>query len=366
MRMSLLQRLRKLQPVFAKKTTDMHSGPSAKLASSAPAVAEAGTAARAKKREGHYTCRYGNEQDLKSIARLFRSHNYGPATVEWLRWKYFENPDGQARIFLGLDTNGAVVAIRVHMPRLFTSKKHGTFEVRQSVDWFVAEANRGTGVYSQLREFSRLTRDYPIIGFPNKRSRLITKTYPGDVRIYYPIDEWLFPITAERFVGKESHGYTNSLTDRFLKSYSVAWLGRLPKTVRMEPLKRFQKDYALNTDAIFGFRSAEYLNWRFIDNPVRSFFATEFFEGSRSLGYCVYNFEGSFVKIYDLVLNSRTRACLRLLVEHLRQNLISHIVFKSVGFNMRKYGFIRTGSPGDLDTLNTPRGKWMITLADKD
>lgn len=361
MRMSLLQRFRRLQPSLISKIAGTHTESSAKPASSTPAVADSGTAARVEKK-AHYICHYGTENDVEAIVSLFRSQNYGLTESEWVYWKYFDNPDGRAKIFLGLDETGVVVAIRANMPRLLTSRKHGTFLVQQSVDLFVAKANRGTGIYSQLRDFSRLGLVHPTIGFPNERSRLITKTYPGDVRIYYPIDEWLFPIAA----GIIEFSFAQSLTNGFLQSYAAAWLGRLPNGVRMEPLKRFQKDYALNTDAICGVRSADYLNWRFIDNPIRSFVASEFFEGNRSLGYCVYIFEDHFVKIYDLVLTSRARACLRVLVEHLRQNLVSHIVFKSVGFNMRKYGFIRIGTPGDLDTLNTPEGKWMITLADKD
>ena len=99
---------------------------------------------------------------------------------------------------------------------------------------------------------------------------------------------------------------------------------------------------------------------------MRSFFSYEFLSEERSIGYCVYDTDNSFAKIYDLVLTYRARGCLRLLVDHFREHGLSHIIFKSVGFPMRRYGFIRIGSPGDFDTLNTPQGKWLVTFADKD
>jgi hypothetical protein len=100
---------------------------------------------------------------------------------------------------------------------------------------------------------------------------------------------------------------------------------------------------------------------------MRSFRVHEFLDNdNQSCGYCVYGIGDSAASIYDLVLNRRARKCLRLLVNHLREQRLSHFTFKSIGFRMRKYGFIRLGSPGEMDALNTPSGKWRITLADKD
>ncbi len=313
------------------------------------------------KEKAQYLCREADESDLEGIAELFRSHDYGIKDPEWLRWKYFQNPAGRARVLVGEDSNGAIVALRAYMPRLFTSEKTGPFSVRQAVDWFVAKAHRGSGVYSQLREFAVARRDFPSIGFPNEISRRITKTYPGDVRVYHPVDEWWYPIR----LGNPNQA-PDSLAAMVSRAYAFFWLGKRSRHARMAPLERFTKDYALDPAFIHGVRTAEFLNWRFIDNPTRRFRAYEFLDGDESAGYCVYDIDRSLAKIYDLVVPRRARRCLRLLVDHLRDRGISHIIFKSVGFRMRKYGFVRIGSPGDLDTLDTPQGKWLITLADKD
>lgn len=317
---------------------------------------------RAKK----YLCREGHEADLEEIAELFRSHKYGPQEANWLHWKYFANPEGRAKIFLGVELNGAIVALRAHTPRFFSSYRTGTFQVMQSVDWFVAKANRGTGVYSQLREFSRLRRELPVIGFPNETSRRITKTFPGDTRVYFPIDEWWYPITLSEGLSVGFKKVIGTTSEDLSRLYTLCWLGKHPKHLRMEPLERFSRDYSLNLDFIHGVRSADYLNWRFVDNPMRRFSIYELLKEDRSIGYCVYDTAASFAKIYDLVLTHHPRGCLRLLVDHFRDRGMSHIIFKSVGFSMRRYGFIKIGSPGDFDTLNTPQGKWLVTFADKD
>ncbi|RJP17281.1 MAG: hypothetical protein C4520_16980 [Candidatus Abyssobacteria bacterium SURF_5] len=314
----------------------------------------------------HYVCREACEDDLQAIALLFRRHNYGLQSAELLRWKYFGNPAGRAKIFVAENTAGEIVALRVHMPRLFTSRETGVFMVRQAVDWFVAEADRGTGVYSQLREFSRARRDYPTIGFPNEISRRITKTYPGDTRTYFPIEEWWFPVRLDQLFLTNRKTAIAPAAGILSKLYTFIWLGRRAKELRMNPIHRFERDFGLNPSFIHGVRSAEFLNWRFIDNPVRRYSAYGFFRGNENTGYCVYDIDESLAKIYDMVLTYRPRACLRLLIDHLRGKGISEVVFKSVGFRMRRYGFIRIGSPGDFDTLNTPQGDWLVSFADKD
>jgi hypothetical protein len=318
------------------------------------------------KGEMKHVCRLGGESDVEGMVELFRSHNYGLQKVEWLRWKYFDNPDGHARIFLCEDADRKIIGLRAHMPRYFTSAKTGTFFARHSVDMFVAKAQRRAGVDAAIWKFCRSNGDYPIIGFPNKLSKRLTKNMPGDVRIYHPMDEWWYPLAVGRLIHLKWQSI-GALADALSRLYALLWLGRSPKAIRMTPLERFRRDYCHDLEYIQGLRSARFLNWRFIDNPMRSFCVYEFLDSNhQSGGYCVYAIDDSAASIYDLVLNRRARKCLKLLVDHLREQQLSHVTFKSIGFRMRKYGFIRLGSPGDMDALNTPSGKWRITLADKD
>ncbi|RJP16109.1 MAG: hypothetical protein C4520_19025 [Candidatus Abyssobacteria bacterium SURF_5] len=364
LRFSRLQWLTRTPGAVALKTkpTPTRSGSSADPPAPGPHQKKQAT----KEPEKHFICRLGDEGDLEGITELFKSHEYGPKDVEWLRWKYFRNPDGKANIFLAEDQNGKIIALRAHMPRLFTSEKTGVFLARQSVDLFVAKASRGSGVYSAVWRLCR-TGNYPIVSFPNKIAKQLTWNMPGDVRIYIPIDEWWYPLAIGGMFRSRVLKPVAPAANAVSRLYSRLWLGRKTHGLHMKPVRSFERSYSLDHSFLQGVRSAEYLNWRFIDNPVRRYSVYEFFNHENtSLGYCVYYIDKTAAQVYDLVISSHTRACLRLLSDHFRERQISHLIFKSIGFRMRKYGFIRIGSPGFMDTLNTPSGTWLVTIGDKD
>lgn len=318
------------------------------------------------KDEKKFTTRFAGRDDLEAMAELFSSHNYGPQKVEWLRWKYFDNPDGPAKIFIGEDPEEKIIALRAHMPRYFTSAKTGKFFACNSVDMFVAESCRGTGVYTSVWRLCR-SGNYPIIGFPNRRAKQLIANLPGDARIDYPVDEWWYPVVLGRTIRRNLFQFLVPLVNAVSRFYSFLWLGRNTKGLYMRPIERFVQDYSFEPQFIQGIRTADFLNWRFIDNPMQKFSAYGFFDKDGvNIGYCVLKFCKSTGIIYDLVLTRHNRTCLNLLIKHVRQKRVTHIIFKCIGFKMWKYGFIRIGSPGFFDVLNTPQGKWKITMADKD
>ncbi len=163
-------------------------------------------------------------------------------------------------------------------------------------------------------------------------------------------------------------GLSAPLVDAVSRLYAWYWLGKPPADLTMRPVTRFDHDFEVDTPLIHGVRSAEYLNWRFIDNPMYDYAAHKFLENDKSIGYCVYTVVRSKAEIYDFVVKQRKRGCLRLLIEHFRSKGIIHMRFRGIGLHLRKYGFIRR-----RDTLNqcratmdAPRGPWMLTLADRD
>lgn len=320
-----------------------------------------------------YSIREASEADFPGIADFLTRHNYSPTHLDWsqkdylnwLRWKFLTNPDGSGRMFIVEDSDNAVVGIRGDIPRRFTSAKTGIFLTYQGVDLLVDAGHREKGLYSKLREFAWSNLDLPKVSFPSRHVLGIILRH--GFRIIAPAEKWVFPGSSEESTSGKVHRLFSSLVAMGKKLYALLWLGPHPNDLRMEPVARFNRDFDIDPAFIHGVRSAEYLNWRFIDNPMYDYSVFEFFEGDQSIGYCVYSFVRSKTEIYDFIATRRQRSCLRLLVEHCHALGITGLGFKGIGLKLGRFGFLRRR---DRDTYYTgheaPEGDWMLTTADRD
>jgi len=134
----------------------------------------------------------------------------------------------------------------------------------------------------------------------------------------------------------------------------------------MKPISKFDKAFDIDDSFIHGVRSAEYLNWRFINNPTANYSAYEFFEGDESLGYCVYKVEGRLALVYDFVTSRNWRSCFRVFVEKLRQEPIAAVWFPSIGLRLWRFGFVRLRSNNYVNGYRPLAGPWYLTYCDRD
>jgi hypothetical protein len=323
--------------------------------------------------ENEYICREADESDFEGIADLLHRHDYAskdPAWskqkyIDWLTWKFRDNPDGPARIFIVEDSHSTIVGIRVHLPRRFRSAETGTFLAYLAFDALTDVNLRRRGLYKKLREFAVASLESPDFSFPTPFN------VPVSIRFGYrdvgPTRRWSFPVAAGMGVSEKPYGLFTSLADMSLKLYTFIWLGRLPADLQMKSVIRFDKEFDIDPTFIHGVRSAEYLNWRFIDNLVYDYSAFEFFEGDTSIGYCVYAVRRGKAEINDFVVDRRDRECLRLLIEHCRGRGITRLRFRGVGLNMGRFGFLRRSDPANpFMAKGVPKGSWMLTLSDRD
>ena len=144
------------------------------------------------------------------------------------------------------------------------------------------------------------------------------------------------------------------------------WLAASPRGLEMKPVERFRTDYELDPVIIHGIRSADYLNWRFIDNPIGRYSVSEFIDADEPIGYCAYAQVGSVAVVCDFVTKRRYRNCLRLLVDHLYGRGFARIRFTGAGLKLRKYGFVRGRATGQYIKFKLPDGDWLITGCDTD
>lgn len=311
--------------------------------------------------------RRANKTDLPAIVSLFKRNNYGLRKREWFEWKYFENPDGPALIYVAEEREQGIIGVIARLPRKFMSKMTGEIAVFQNIDLFVAPEFRRKRIYSKLSNYAMRERDYFLMGFPNELSRII-----DELDHVIPLYDWVFPITFSQLRKSGLPKLMLSHLGPLLKLYAVFWLGFYPGNLQMRPLEQFKEDFKLDDQSIHGVRSAAYLNWRFVKNPMHDYSLFEFLEGTETLGYCAFRKTGTAAEIYDFVATRRRRECMRLLVEYCRSEEISHLDFRGANLQLGRLGFFRVQSSEDCITSDIPAGPrapdgpWFLTLADRD
>lgn len=319
-----------------------------------------------------YVCREGDKSDFQELVEFLIRHDYAPKHLkwsradylDWLKWKYVDNPDGPARIFIVEDSNDTIAGFRASLPRRYASAETGTFMAYQGVDVLIDAGLRKKGLYTQLRQFANPKIEYRL-SFPNRPILKVSLRF-GD-QIIGPAHKWWFPVTAKKAVERQ-RGIIAPIADMFFRFYAFLWLGRCPTELQMRPVKRFAEDIDINARFIHGIRSARYLNWRFIDNPMYSYSAYEFLEGDECIGYCVYSVVRTTVEISDFVVTGRHRGCLGLLVDHCRSHGITRLRFRGIGLRLLKFGFIRRRDvmSNCNASSDAPQGHWVLTMADRD
>ena len=315
-------------------------------------------------KENSPTFRKAEEKDFRGIAELLRQRDEGTSLLDSLRWKYQKCPDGPGQILIAENPDGRIVGMMAYLPRRFTSDGTGPFCLMQGVDAFVPKALRGKGIYSEIAALARREMNVPKIAFPNELSIGFGVKYGW--RALAPLRVWRFPVALGLPLSKKPFPFLPTLANAFAKLYTTCWTGPLPKDLRMKIVRRFEKDYTEQGDRIQGIRSADYLNWRFIDNPMRTYSAYEFFQGDENIGYCVYAKRDFSAEIFDFITVRRRRKCLRLLVEHIRGEQISHLCIRGIHLRVARMGFLPGGTHRKCIVFDAPKGNWAISMCDSD
>jgi hypothetical protein len=311
-----------------------------------------------------FKIREADERDFPETAKFLNSLNFGPRKLEWLRWKYLENPEGRNRIFVVTDSIGNIKGFLGFIPRHFMNGSAEGHTLMQAVDGILAPEIRGKGIYTKLLEYSASKMRHPLLGFPNHRAEHVH--LQCNWKRLSPEKRWEFPCAIGKRFRDTRFGYLAPLADFASKTFAAILLGPSPRQIVMRPVQQFMKDYSIRTVGFAGVRSAQYLNWRFIENPMRAYFCHEYYGGDECLGYSVYGIDGPCAEIFDFVVSRRHRKCLKLLVEHCRRAGISHILFRGIGLKLRRYGFLKRRGQGSYIGFGLPKAEYIITLCDSD
>jgi len=316
-------------------------------------------------REGDYIFRETDVADYQRISDLLTRCDFGPKRPEWLRWKYLDNPLGRARVFvIENSSNKELEGLVAFEPRLFQNGDATPFVVMHAVEGFLKPEIRGKGLYPQLLQHAMTTIDAPMLGFPNKRAERIH--IQCGWQILSTDERWYFPVAAGNHLKQWPLRILAPLVNFLSRAYATLWLGREKPEIQMKSMTKAAKDYPARDNRIQGVRSAAFLNWRFINNPMRPYSAYEFFENGESVGYCVYALDGKSAELFDFSVERHSRTCLRMLVEHCRKRGITHLLFRGSGLALWKFGFVKWGAGGSYIAYNLPQGAYYLTFGDSD
>jgi hypothetical protein len=307
------------------------------------------------------TFREGGVDDFQEIEKLFEREGVAPG---WADWKYLRSPDGHARVFVAESPDETIVGTLVYMPRHFSIPDGGSLTVMQAVDIYLSANLRDQQVFLGLLGFARQHVSGAKIGMPNESSEIFASGKAWRVLGQY--DRYLFPVAAGARFADTPMTLFVSLANGLSRIYQLCWLAGNRRGLSMQLIERFDKDFSFDPTCAHGIRSAAYLNWRFVDNPVGTYKAYEFFDGDESVGYCVFTQVAASLIVSDFVASRRHRHFMRILVEYCRNNEIAWIVYNGLGLRLRSLGFIRRGEGWSCVASGLPEAEWVVNLCDID
>jgi len=311
-----------------------------------------------------YTFREADENDFRSISEFLTDLDFGPKKPDWLRWKYLANPHGRAQFFVIESPHKRIKGLLGFEPRLCRGESAEPFTMMQAVDGIASPELRGKHVYTKLLKTAMEAIDAPLLGFPSKsaeRTHLRTGW-----KVLAPEQRWYFPAAMGRLVAQTPLGFLVPLINLLSRGYAAVWLGQQRDGLEMKPVERFERGFPVESGCLCGIRTAEFLNWRYIDNPMKQYYAHEFTDKGETIGYCVYASDKLSVEIFDFMVSRHERACYQKLVKHFYETGFSHILFRGLGLRLGRFGFVRRLSRVNYIAHNFPKGRRRITLGDSD
>lgn len=229
------------------------------------------------------TLRFATPADLPSIARFLPALG-GPALserfpgqtlVEYLRWKYFSSPLGDAVVGLAVDAEQVVGLVAATPKTLYIDgTAHAVYELG---DFLTDERYRGRGIFSQLIETvcAELTRRCATLAYvrPNENSYPILVRHGSFFEArQLDVRRFVFPgAFLARRVSRHAALFGRVGLDRA----ALRWaLGSPSRSVHVRRIERFGGGHdRLWRVAGSGYRlvvgrHSDYLNWRYAQCPT--------------------------------------------------------------------------------------------------
>ncbi|NOT94921.1 MAG: hypothetical protein HOP00_01235 [Nitrospira sp.] len=252
------------------------------------------------------------KNDRSEIIELVQRHLDPQSGEERFEWLYLDNPHGPARVWLAIDLdNRSVVGMGAAFPRkVFTQESERTGWVLG--DFCLDGRYRSLGPALQLQKAILAEVDAGDVSFcydfPSKSmmavlSRLRAASMQEMVRMVMPLR---VDLHVRRFVANRVSASVLSDVGNFgLWILTRAW--SVSSSVEVDShhglcgneFSRLAKEIG-GRRGVCVYRSADYLNWRYLRNPLREYHLLTARRNGRLDAYAVYACNGDEATLHDL------------------------------------------------------------------
>ncbi len=333
--------------------------------------------------------------DRQVILDLVRANLTEGATLERYEWLYRRNPDGDGRAWIATDeSRGEPVGVASAYPRLME------VEGKQVTCWNLGEFAVSAS-YRTLGPALRLQRTClgPVLdgsvafSYDNPNESFLAVYRRMGIPVTGHVARYLKPLRVDR---RLAGWIRNRMIARPLSALGngLLWLKdaslRAGRRHAIRPHEgpfdaRFTRlhETVSRRFAVCGGRRAEYLNWRYRENPIHPSGVLTAWRDSEMTGYVVFHTRLVDGYITDLLAEDRPGLARDLVsagVEALRRcgaltvsawaigsDPLVEVLREAGFFEMRGYPLVVCTKPGGpLDGLVTQAGRWFVTRGDSD
>lgn len=244
-------------------------------------------------------------------------------------WLYRRNPYGVARCWISVErATGTLVGSVVNWPWPLA---HGLrpLPAAQGGDAAVAPGWQRQGIHEvagQIRESHPWIRSTVNYGWPNAGSVQRVRKTDKAARLLGALPVRVLPLRARaslqgRGLPRPLASIGGLLMDSVFSTWSTMALGKAFDGC-VESVRRFDSVFnevtwrCMPSEGYWSPHTAEFLNWRYLDDPVRNHIAFAFTVGDTLIGYSVVRIDSRKAQLMELVMPSEAPGAARKLLFH--------------------------------------------------
>lgn len=335
------------------------------------------------------------ESERDRLAAFMRRYLKAHCCEGHYEWLYLLSPHGRARAWVATDDAGdELIGVAAAFPRRIRVGRE-TLTCWNLGDFAIAESHRALGPAIRLQRACLeevlagkvpFAYDHPSRSMMAIYERMGFESAGQVVRMARPmrVDDRVERLLPDGIVARAVRGLGNLLLSFPVRRSAAAGEYETRLLDRRFDRRFSELDESVNVGrSVVGVRSADHLNWRYLDNRLFSYEALTVTNENGLQGYAVFHEEAGFLTLADLFADptgDAAQALIAAIVEIGRdrgaQGLHAPVLdcgpvaplLMRWGFRVREHTpfVVSTRKDGPWDGVVTPADQWFLTDGDRD